>query len=206
MSRISLFLAAAYVLLLASCTQGADEADDPTQYRWTLNPEGSYISFGSEKSGQIGEVHEFTVFSGHLAPDQWGVVEINLKSLQTHIEQRNERMRDHLFGGEATSTARITLPVDKTIFKSFAIGERKLIEEAELTLEFNGDEFPLSADLAATRLANDKVLVETVSLIYLDTKELGLETGVEKLRELANLPSISFAVPVSASLIFVKDG
>jgi hypothetical protein len=42
--------------------------------------------------------------------------------------------------------------------------------------------------------------------VIVNAANLGLADGLEKLREIAGLPSISKAVPVSFVLVFEKDG
>jgi len=46
--------------------------------------------------------------------------------------------------------------------------------------------------------------VNTIKPIMLDAFDFGLSEGVTKLMEVAKLPSISTAVPVSFSLIFKR--
>jgi hypothetical protein len=58
-----------------------------------------------------------------------------------------------------------------------------------------------TADVMITRL--DKALVATtLKPIVVTADDFGLQTGVEALREVAGLPSISRAVPVSFTVLF----
>ena len=60
------------------------------------------------------------------------------------------------------------------------------------------------ADLEVTRIANDKVVVATTEPIILDANSFDLGDGLAQLRELASLPSISTAVPVTFSFSFER--
>jgi len=58
--------------------------------------------------------------------------------------------------------------------------------------------------LRVTRQA-DGVRVSTLSPLIITAESVGLVAGVESLREIAGLPSISRAVPVTFSVKFVAD-
>ena len=63
-------------------------------------------------------------------------------------------------------------------------------------------ELPLTIKVVATQFESRRVLVNSLQPIIVNADALGLSQGVEKLRELAGLPSISPAVPISFFLTF----
>jgi dihydrodipicolinate synthase/N-acetylneuraminate lyase len=55
----------------------------------------------------------------------------------------------------------------------------------------------LSLDVLVTKLAANKILVVSAHPVIIKADEFALAKGVEALREVAGLPMISYAVPVS---------
>ena len=65
---------------------------------WTLVPESSHLAYGSIKKDTVGEVNSFTSLSGQVSPDGQVEVEIDLSSVETNIDIRNERIEGHAQG------------------------------------------------------------------------------------------------------------
>ena len=63
---------------------------------WTLSPDSS-VKFLSTKNTNITEVHEFTQVSGSVSDQGSAKIAIDLSSVETGIEIRNERMQSMLF-------------------------------------------------------------------------------------------------------------
>jgi ABC-type uncharacterized transport system ATPase subunit len=66
---------------------------------------------------------------------------------------------------------------------------------AELSL--HGQKQKLDIDVVVTKLNDDTLMLISAQPIVLNVSDFDLVQGVEKLRELAGLPSISHAVPIS---------
>ena len=58
---------------------------------WTLDGEASKLAFGSVKKDAVGESHHFSGLSGGVA-DGIATISVDLASLETWIDIRNERM------------------------------------------------------------------------------------------------------------------
>ena len=71
-----------------------------------------------------------------------------------------------------------------------------------LTVELHGKEHSYNALLLATRLDERRFQVVTLEPLMLRAEDFDLLPGVETLRKLAGLKSISPSVPVNAVLIF----
>ena len=176
---------------------------------WALDNEASSLSFVTVKAGDVAEVHHFRSLSGEAVVDHDPLrgkrppgqvaVQIDLASVDTLIPIRDERMREHLFGGIPAAYAYTT--VDVPALKALAAGE-SLAAELPVRFVFGENEIPLRADVLVTRLGEDAVLVATRKPVVVNAGSIGLVAGVEKLRELAGLPSISKAVPVTFVLTF----
>ncbi|RKZ87016.1 MAG: hypothetical protein DRQ39_04925 [Gammaproteobacteria bacterium] len=96
--------------------------------------------------------------------------------------------------------------IDTSDIDAIAEGASALLT-VDVELNLHGETKPLTMDIAVTRLAGAKLSVVSVRPVILNVSDFSLVAGVEKLRELAKLPSISQAVPVSFYLIFkLKHG
>ncbi|MEM1131821.1 MAG: YceI family protein [Pseudomonadota bacterium] len=188
--------------LLAACSAPPEEPE-ALAGDWTLVPEISQISFVSIKAGNIGEAHSFGTESGAVDGSGKAEISVDLNSVDTAIEIRDERMREILFQADQFPNATITAQVDPQSFQALDIGEQQ-IESTELSISLHGVEADFDSDLAVTRISENRVLVETAKPLILDAEQFALGDGLKQLRELAGLPSISPAVPVTATLIFEK--
>lgn len=169
---------------------------------WTLG-EDSKIAFGSVKKDTVGEAHHFSELSGSVAEDGTATVEIDVTSVETWIDIRNERMQEHVFDAAAFPKATISTKLDMAELTALAPGEMTTTT-AKGTLGFLGQELPVEAELFVVALADNRVMVTTDEMLMLSTADLGITAGVDKLMALAKLPSITRVTPVTLRLIFEK--
>lgn len=188
---------AALAVIIGAVFTAAAQSD------WMLDADASRLSFGSEKNGAVGEVHHFTRIDGVVGADGQFSLTIDLSSVETWADIRNERMLEFLFEVTRYPEAMLTGTVDLTGFDDLAEGASR---EANLigTLSLHGLEQELDLFVIVTRLAEDRVLVVPDQLVILNAGDFDFDAGVEKLRELAGLDSISLAVPVSFYLVFER--
>ena len=174
-----------------------------TESDWMLDTEASRLSFGSEKDGAVGEVHHFTRIDGVVGADGQFSLTIDLSSVETWADIRNERMLEFLFEVARHPEATLTGTIDLAAFDDLAEGASR---EANLigTLSLHGLEQELDLFVIVTRLAQDRVLVVPDQLVILNAGDFDFGAGIEKLRQLAGLDSISLAVPVSFYLVFER--
>ena len=171
---------------------------------WTLDNTGSRLSFVTVKAQNVAEVHSFTQLSGEVNSTGIATVIIQLASVDTLIEVRDERMREVLFQTDVFPAATVSTGIDLAELNTLAAGTSSVVP-VELMLSLGGLEFPLTAELLVTRLATDRMLISTFKPIIVNAANVALAEGVEKLREIAGLPSISNAVPVTFVLQFVRE-
>jgi polyisoprenoid-binding protein YceI len=196
--RLPSLIALPLLLIATACSEPVRGGD------WQLDGAASRLSFVSIKSGDIAEVHTFTRLSGSVSEGGAAELVIDLDSVETGIDIRNERMREHLFRTDQHPQARLVAQIDLFPLIGLAPGER--VEQAiEGELSLNGVVLPIEADLVITDLNGREVLVQTRGPVLLHADDFRLTPGLETLRELAGLPSISPAVPVTASLVFVRN-
>ncbi|WP_377194202.1 c-type cytochrome [Ruegeria meonggei] len=166
---------------------------------WTLSPEGSHLAYGTIKKDTVGEVNSFTGLSGHITPDGKAEIEIDLSSIETNIDIRNDRMIEYVF--RKASTATLTAEFDMAEVSGLGVGETTNVD-AETTLRLTGTAVAFDAEMFVARLSETTVMVTTNDMVFLSTEDAGVNAGVDKLMELANLPGITRTVPVTARLIF----
>jgi len=170
---------------------------------WKLNNSESSLHFISIKKSSVAEIHHFKSITGEV--DAKGSVEIaiDLASVESNIPVRNERMQSMLFNVEKFTQANINGKVDLQKLASLAAGETHQ-ETITLTLELHGISQALQSEAEVIKLVDNRLLVRSTTPIIINAQDYNLTKGIEMLRTVAKLPSISHAVPVSYSLVFEK--
>lgn len=171
--------------------------------QWSLDNEASVLSFVTVKAEHIAEAHTFNSLSGSLGADGQLSVEVELASVDTLIPIRNERMREMLFEVDVFPVALLSAEVDVKELSSLEVGEW-LDQEIPLTLALHGNTVGMDAAVRITQL-DDGYSASLLTPLILSADNVGLVAGVEKLRQVAGLSSISRSVPVSFNVTF-RDG
>ena len=172
---------------------------------WTLDNTASSLAFATVKASDIGESHRFKSISGMVSSDGEVAIEIDLASIDTGIPIRDERMGEHLFQVIRFPTAQFNTSINLDDVGSIRLGGAKTVAvQGELIV--GTSRLKLAFDVLVWRLADQSMVVSTVQPVIVNAASLNLVSGVEKLREIAGLPSISKAVPVTFSLTFRHDG
>ncbi|WP_120635001.1 c-type cytochrome [Ruegeria sp. EL01] len=190
------------LLLKAVTIASAIVASPALATSWTLDPEGSHLAYGSIKKDTVGEVNSFSSLSGHVSPDGKVEIEIDLSSVETNIDIRNERMIEYVF--RKTGTATLSAEFDMQDVADLNVGGATTVD-ADAVLSLAGTDVEFDAEMFVARLSETSVMVSTNDMVFLSTEDAGLNAGVDKLMELANLPGITRTVPITARLIFTMD-
>ena len=176
----------------------------PAQAEWLLEGENSHLSFGSIKKNTIGESNHFASINSRISDNGEISLTIDLSSVETWVDIRNERMREFLFQTGMYPVATLNGQIDLGQFEDMEIGASQLIETS-LVLELHGQRKNIECELVVTRLGDSRVMIVPHELIFLDAEDFDLLSGLQKLQELAGLPSISTAVPLSFYLTYKKE-
>ena len=168
---------------------------------WNLVNDESQINFISIKASDIAEIHTFKDLSGNVKNNGEAQVIINLASLETLIPIRNERMANLLFETKLYPTATFQLGVDLQTILLSEVGKSLDVTYRGI-LELKSKQFSIPIKLSVTRLGERAFSVTSSEPLLLNVDRLGLSAGLESLRVIAGLPSISKSVPVTFSLIF----
>ena len=170
---------------------------------WNLKSDESSLHFISIKQNTIAETNRFQQLEGSVSEAGDFQFSINLSGVETNIPIRNERMNEFLFESAKFPLATGKGKIDMAQVSELAVGELMNIR-LPVTIEFHGVSVKKDVMLQVARLSSQKLWAVTEVPFIINAAEFGLTEGIEKLRELAGLPSITQAVPVSVSLVFVK--
>ncbi len=179
-------------------------AAGPCFATWSLDNDASQVSFVSVKAGDAGEVHRFNEISGALAADGSASVTIQLASVDTLIPLRDERMREMLFETNLFPTATLMADIDMDALNNMEPGAN-VDMTVTLKLNLRDQKLELPAELIVARLGDHRLMVSSRKPVIVNAASVDLVEGIEALRAIANLPSISKAVPVSFVLTFEED-
>lgn len=168
---------------------------------WTSIGDQSSIAFGSIKKDVAGEVHHFENVVATVSEDGKVKIKIDLTSLETNIDIRNERIGEHVFKGGTEATISGEIDIDEV--KAIAPGDTGLID-IEATMSLAGIDIDIEAEMLVAPLAPSRILVTTSDFIFISTEDLGIEEGVDILMKLAKLPGITRTTPVSVRMVFEK--
>jgi polyisoprenoid-binding protein YceI len=197
------FCAFAALALTAACGQEPAEPTPLAQGSWSVDADASSLSYVSVKSGEIAESNTFSGLSGNVTPDGAASLEIDLATIETKVDIRNERMRDIFFEVAEFPTASVTAQIDPAAFDTLGVGE-STVQPLEAVLTVKGVEASVDAQVSVTRIAEDRVLATSTEPVIVYADALELTEGLARLQELAGLPSITPAVPVSFSIVFER--
>lgn len=169
------------------------------QADWQLDNAQSSLNFISIKNVDIAEVFHITQLQGNLNDAGALEIKLDLDSIKTQIDIRDERMREHLFDTEkfkvATLTAQLTSETLNTIKQGGVLNSN-----IAGVLNFHGLEKPITANI--TLMSDGKtILASSQQPVIIQAADFGLDSGIDKLRELAGLSNIGHSIPVSFNLV-----
>ena len=175
----------------------------PALATWKLDNENSQLSFMSVKKGSIAENHSFSKLAGIITEQAQVNISVDLSSVNTNIAIRDDRMKAFVFETDTYSTANFTAALESSLLKSLVIGEDKNLTISGV-LSFHGEQQTIMLDVSVIKLNADKILVNTIKPFFIQADAYGVVAGINKLKELASLPSIDYVVPVSFSVTFTR--
>jgi polyisoprenoid-binding protein YceI len=190
---------------LLGCMSQPSQSASATPASWRVEPAQSSLSFVTTKAGQpgvaaIAEVQTFRRISGELNGQGKVQFSIDLASVDTGIEIRDERLRTMLFTVGATPQATFSAQIDPALPRGLSTaGVRDIDLDGQLTLA--GQSRPVVAKVRVAALGGGLIGVSTRAPIVVNATDFGLRAGVEALRDVMGLSMISAAAPVSFALV-----
>ncbi|WP_445945816.1 YceI family protein [Shewanella sp.] len=163
---------------------------------WLVNSGHSNVSFVSTKKVDIAEVHKFKQVQGSLSKQGELALAIDLNSVDTGISIRDERMASLLFEVAKYPKLEITGHVNPKLINDLPLGST-LVTQITATIQLHGQQVNKDIDVLVAKLTPTTLVVTSMTPVIVMANEFDLVAGVEKLRDIAGLSSISMAVPVS---------
>jgi polyisoprenoid-binding protein YceI len=172
---------------------------------WAIDSSQSTLNFVTTKAGQqgvagISETQVFKRYSGGV--DEAGKISLNidLASVDTGVEIRDERMRTMLWNVKATPQATFTAQLPADLLKAIGGASSQTIE-LNGQLQMAGQTKPVVASVRVSKLASNQILVVTRQPILINANDYGLRPGVEALRDVMGLNFLAGSAPVSFNLL-----
>lgn len=198
-NRLTLILLT--LLTINGCQQTSQtKAEEPAQANdqalWQLDTEKSQINYISTKNGDIQEHNTLRFVSGSI--DQQKKVEliIDLNSIDTNIEIRNQRMRELFFETEQYPTAKIEAEIDNNLplMTAYPIDYRVTLKDQQHSYQ----------SPVMIHSGGGEMMVTSAEPVTVNAETFGLNAALDKLREIAGLNSISPSIQVEYKLHFIQ--
>ena len=173
----------------------------PAYSAWQLDSNQSSVTFVSIKKGTIAENHRFKSFSGEINNNGMVSININLNSIDSNIAIRDSRMSEFLFETAMFAQARFNAALNNLEIDAIAVGTSKRLS-VKGSIDLHGQQQELILDVLVAKLSENNMIVSTLQPVMIKAADFSLVAGINKLKALANLPSIAHVVPVSFVLTF----
>ena len=168
---------------------------------WRLTS-ASKVGYVSIKNNAIAEHNVFSGVTGSLSKKGQLKINIDLSTVETRVDIRNQRMRELFFEVTQYPQAVVTAELDVQELAQIDSGSPLEIVKP-FTLSLHGVEVTAEAHLRVVAVGG-RAWVSTVRPILISAADFGLEGGVSALQKIAGLEAIAAVVPVSIDLKLVK--
>ena len=177
---------------------------NPVNADWSLDNSASSLFYVTSKASAVSEVNQFTRLDGALSNDGLAVLDIDLSSVDTTIEIRDERMKEHVFQIGQYTHASVSLNFDIAELEALRIGQ-SYTQEYVAMLNLHGATQPVTAEIRISKMMDSSIQADLVKPLIINAATFGMAEGVEALREIAGLTSINNNVAVDFSLNFKPE-
>ena len=170
---------------------------------WELDNTASVINFATIKNDSVGEINTIKSLDGSISASGAAQITIHLASVETLIEIRNERIRTLLFETTKFPVAEVKAQVDPALMAGANGGEVRQLD-LPVTLTLHGVQRDLTAPVSVLVENDGDLLVFTTHPVLVNAADFELDSGIEALRSVAGLKSISNVIPVTLQFKFTK--
>ncbi len=171
---------------------------------WALDSTASSLYYVTSKAGAVSEVNTFGGLGGGIADDGTATLTIDLATVNTAVEIRDQRMRDIVFKTSESPTASVTVNIDAAVIDGLAPGTLNLANHTA-TVSLAGMSAEIVTELHVIKLDADTVIVQLAKPLLVNAATFGLAEEVEELKTIAGLPSINPNVVVEFTLVYNKQ-
>ncbi len=200
-AHAALFLASIAFLLLPLRPVFAQE--NFFEDGWTLQPEASSLRFQSVKNLTKVESSNFAEIEGKIDETGSATVSVFLDSVDTKVDLRNVRMRFLFFETFEFPKAVITTRIDPPLLSDLRSLKRKIIP-LTFSLNLHGIKKTFDSEVAVTLMSDELVAVSSTAPISVAAADFGLDGGIKKLEEAANVVIVPSAT-VSFDFMFSRN-
>ncbi|MFT4908472.1 MAG: polyisoprenoid-binding protein YceI [Oleispira sp.] len=191
------FSVKAFIISLALTFSSLSFAD------WTLQQPSS-IHFLTSKNTHITEIHHFKKFAGTINKAGLAKLTIDLASVDTRIAIRDQRMQEHLFESARFSQASFEAEIPATVLAKVNNGQQ-VQYELKGKISLHGEQAEAHCQVMISPNKDQTITVSSITPMLIAAESFNLVAGVNKLKELAGLKSITYTVPLTFSLSFKAD-
>jgi polyisoprenoid-binding protein YceI len=175
----------------------------PAYSEWKVESSKSSLTFVSIKKDTVGENHRFKNFSGGINDKGLANISIDLSSVDTNIAIRDQRMAEYLFETAKFAKANFSVQLNQNEIDVLASGSSKIMS-LKGSLDLHGQQQEVTVNVMVMKLSEKNMVVTTLQPIIIKAEDFSLVAGINKLKSLANLPSIAYTVPVSFVVTFTQ--
>jgi polyisoprenoid-binding protein YceI len=175
----------------------------PAYSAWKVESSKSSLTFVSIKKDTVGENHRFKNFSGGINDKGLANISIDLSSVDTNIAIRDQRMAEYLFETAKFAKANFSVQLNQNEIDVIASGSSKNMS-LKGSLDLHGQQQEVTVNVKVMKLSEKNMVVTTLQPIIIKAENFSLVAGINKLKSLANLPSIAYTVPVSFVVTFTQ--
>ena len=169
---------------------------------WRVS-DGSSVNYVSIKNQTIAENNVFTEITGGITDTGSLSLAVDLASVETKVDIRNQRMRDIFFDVANFPNALVSAQLEALDLAQIDAGQA-VERRVSLRLSLHGIVATVDAYVRAV-VVGDQLLVTTLEPVLIAAGDFGLAEGVSALQKLAGLTGIASAVPVTVNIQFQKD-
>lgn len=168
-----------------------------------VNSDNSRVNVVSTKvladgTASATEIFSFNSLSGSVGDDGAAMVSIDLGTIDTGIDIRNERMGEHFFEVGTYPSASVTAQIPDS-----ALEDGNHIMDLDVSLDLHGSQMEYTVPVLVSS-SEKTVSVVSTQPVLVDASSFELQGGLAKLAELAGLMHIPTTVPVTFDLKFDK--
>jgi polyisoprenoid-binding protein YceI len=168
---------------------------------WSVDATNSFVNFVTTKNVNKVESHKFDTLSGGITDNGIATFTIDLASVNTANTTRDQRMRDLLFETGTYTTATATVNLAANTISSIAVGQTARVDITG-SLNLHGVTLSISTKVIVQKLSSTRIMVQNLTPLLIKAADYSLDAGVESLRSVASLTSISTTVPVDFVLFY----
>lgn len=176
--------------------------------RWLLDGTASTLHFVTVKKSTAGvetpENMTFTQLQGTVATGGQATLSIPLASISTGVDIRNTRMQSLLFESGYLPSLHFTTQLDLAAIDAMAVGSTS-VQSLTGNLVLHAIVKPVAFDALIVKHANNRVSFSPRKPIAINSTDFDMNAGVEALRAVAGLSTISEKVPVYFKMFLTRD-